>query len=55
MVLGTRIPRKTGEENNAALSGLQDLYTLAPWTHIDLGVHLQFIYKIGKPWSKCND
>ena len=54
MVQGTRIPWKAGKENKLGLSGLNDLFRFAPWTHIYLGVHIKFIIKIGKPCTKCN-
>jgi hypothetical protein len=54
MVQGTRIPWNAQEENKLGLSGLIDLSQFAPWTHINLGIHIEFILKIGKPCTKCN-
>jgi hypothetical protein len=54
MVMGTRIPWEAEEENKLGLSGLNDLFRFAPWSYIYLGVHIEFIIKIGKPCTKCN-
>jgi hypothetical protein len=54
MVQGTRIPWNAGEENKLGLSGLKNLFGFAPWTHVYLGIHIEFIHKIVKPYTKCN-
>ena len=46
MVQGTRIPWNAGEVNKLGLSGLKNLFGFAPWTHVYLGIHIEFIYKI---------